>query len=159
MIDAGDSLLDSEERAVVVRLGEAEFGIDVRRVREVLRAPPITRLPFPPPTIVGITSVRGALVPVMDLGERLLGRSANRAGRLVIVRDPDSDGSIGLLVDAVLDLVPLDRRTEGPPEEIEASLPAGWVLGVLTPGEQRLVTLLDLTKVLDLQNAPEEERQ
>lgn len=159
MTDRGNGLLDGEERAVVVRVGEAEFGIDVRRVREVLRAPPITRLPFPPPTILGIASVRGALVPILDLGERLLGRPANRAGRLVVVRDPYGDGSIGLLVDAVLDLVPLDRRAEEPPEEIEASLPEGWVLGVLAPGEQRLVTLLELSKVLDLQNAPEEERR
>ena len=44
--------LAPEERAVVVRLGETEFGIDVRRVREVLRVPPISRLPFPPPSIL-----------------------------------------------------------------------------------------------------------
>lgn len=146
-----------EDRAVVVRVGGVEFGLDVRRVREVLRAPRITRLPFPPPTILGIVSIRGTLVPVMDLGERLLGRPADREGRLVVVRDPDREGSIGLLVDAVLDLVPLAAASQSPPPEVEASLPAGWVEGVVSASQDRLVTLIDLIHVLDIQNTSAEE--
>ena len=146
-----------EDRAVVVRVGGVEFGVEVRRVREVLRAPRITRLPFPPPTILGIVSIRGTLVPVMDLGERLLGRPSKLDGRLVVVRDPDHEGAIGLLVDAVLDLVPLDPNPQQPPPEVEASLPAGWVAGVIVPADDRLVTLIQLTHVLDIQNTPAEE--
>lgn len=146
-----------EERAVVVRVGGVEFGLDVRRVREVLRAPRITRLPFPPPTILGIVSIRGTLVPVMDLGERLLGQPSDPDGRLVVVRDPERDGSIGLLVDAVLDLVPLASSDQAPPPEVEASLPDGWVDGVVAPTEDRLVTLIDITHVLDIQNRSPEE--
>jgi chemotaxis signal transduction protein len=148
-----------EERAVVVRLGSVEFGLDVRRVREVLRVPPITRLPFPPPTILGIVSIRGTLVPVMDLGLRLLDRAADRQGRLVVVREPDRDGLVGLLVDEVLDLVPLEQATIDPPDEVEASLPAGWILGVLSPDANRLVTMLDLTSILDIQNLAAEEKR
>lgn len=147
------------ERAVVVALGETEFGIDVKRVREVLRPLPVTRLPFPPPTILGIVSIRGTLVPVMDLGERLLGRAADPHGRLVVVRDPDRPGSIGLLVDAVHDLIDMDEASHEPPPEVEATLPPGWILGVLAPEEARLVTLLDLNRVLDLKNPPAEERR
>lgn len=146
-----------EDRAVVVRLGGAEFGLEVRRVSEVLRVPPITRLPFPPPTLLGIVSIRGTLVPVMDLGERLLGRPADRDGRLVVVRDPEREGWVGLLVDAVLDLIPLEAAGAEPPAEVEASLPAGWIIGVLAPGPDRLVTLLELTNVLDLHNPAAEE--
>jgi purine-binding chemotaxis protein CheW len=147
------------ERAVVVRLGETEFGIDVRRVREVLRMPAITRLPFPPPTILGIVSIRGTLVPVMDLGARLLGCPADRQGRLVVVRDPERDGSVGLLVDEVLDLAPMEEAAHEPPPEVEASLPSGWILGVLSPESSRLVTLLDLTHVLDLKTLAAEEKR
>lgn len=146
-----------EDRAVVVDVGGVEFGVDVRRVREVLRAPRITRLPFPPPTILGIVSIRGTLVPIMDLGERLLGRPSKLDGRLVVVRDPDHEGAIGLLVDAVLDMVPLDSTSQQPPPEVEASLPAGWVAGVIVPADDRLVTLIELTHVLDIQNTPAEE--
>jgi purine-binding chemotaxis protein CheW len=148
-----------EERAVVVRLGGTEFGINVRQVREVLRVPPITRLPFPPPTILGIVSIRGTLVPVMDLGARLLGHPGDRQGRLVVVRDPEGEGSIGLLVDEVLDLAPLEQAAHEPPPEVESSLPSGWILGVLSPEDSRLVTLLELTHVLDLKNPAAEERR
>lgn len=148
-----------EERAVVVRLGEIEFGIDVRRVREVLRVPPITRLPFPPPSILGIASVRGTLVPIMDLGQRLLDRPADPLGRMVVVRDPDREGSIGLLVDAVLDLIPLEQAAQEPPAEVESSMPAGWILGVIAVDSTRLVTLLELTNVLDLHNPAAEENR
>ena len=157
MTDSTSALALDEERAVVVRLGQTEFGIDVRRVREVLRAPRITRLPFPPPTILGIVSIRGTLVPVMDLGERLLGTPADREGRLVVVRDPDREGSIGLLVDAVLDLIPLQDSPHEPPPEVKATLPPGWILSVLAPESSRLVTLLELTHVLDLQSPAAEE--
>lgn len=157
MNDTAISPVLDGERAVVVRLGDTEFGIDVRRVREILRVPHITRLPFPPPTLLGIVSVRGTLVPVMDLGERLLRRPADRDGRLVVVRDPDREGSIGLLVDAVRDLIALDAAPQEPPPEVEASLPAGWIIDVLSPQPERLVTLLDLTRVLDLNNSPAQE--
>lgn len=157
MTEAASTPLLDDERAVVVRVAGVEFGIDVRRVREVLRAPAITRLPFPPPSVLGIVSIRGALVPVVDLGERLLATPAARDGRLVVVRDPDREGSIALLVDAVLDLVSLEAVATDPPPEVEATLPAGWIQAVLAPESSRLVTLLELNKVLSLQNPAAEE--
>ena len=143
--EAGDA------RAVVVRLGETEFGVDVAQVREVLRPPAVTRLPFPPPSILGIVSVRGTLVPVMDLGERLLGVPADPNGRLVVVRDPEGSGQVGLLVDAVLDLIPMGDEVRETPEEVALSLPEGWITGVVSPAQDRLVTLLDLPRVLEIQ--------
>lgn len=152
-------LSQEEERAVVVRVGGVEFGIEVRRVREVLRAPPITRVPYPPPAVLGIVSVRGMLIPVVDLGERLLGKPSTRDGRLVIVRDPEQEGSIGLLVDGVLDLIPLNDSGSEPPPEVEASLPSGWILRILSPDEERIVTLLELSRVLDIQPPSVEEQR
>lgn len=157
--DADAPHSQEEERAVVVRVGDVEFGIEVRRVREVLRAPPITRVPYPPPAVLGIVSIRGMLVPIVDLGERLLGQPSARDGRLVIVRDPEQEGSIGLLVDGVLDLIPLDDSGSEPPPEVEASLPSGWILRILAPGAERIVTLLELTRVLDIQIPTLEEQR
>ena len=150
----------ADAAAVVVRVGSTEFGIDVRPVREVLRPPAITRLPFPPPSILGIVSVRGTLVPIMDLGDRLLGTAADRSGRLVVAREPDGPGFVGLLVDAVLDLVPLEGLSAGSvPPEVERSLPEGWVSGVISPTPERLVTMLDLPQVLDIHTPAAEERR
>lgn len=140
----------TEEEIVAVRVGGADFGIPVERVREVLRVPPLTRLPFPPPSILGVTGVRGAVLPVMDLGERLLGLPADREGRLVVVADPGSGSEVALLVDSVPGLTAVAGGERTPPAEVEASLPTGWIAGVAETRDGRLVTLLDLAPVLAL---------
>lgn len=142
---------------VSVRVGGTEFGIPVERVREVLRVPVLTRLPFPPAGILGVAGVRGTIVPVMDLGERLLGRPSARDGRLVIVEDPASGGEVALLVDAVPGLAAATEASQAPPPEVDASLPAGWIAGVAVLQTGRLATLLDLAPVLALSDSPEKE--
>jgi chemotaxis signal transduction protein len=143
---------DEEVRETVevlaVRVGGADFGIRVERVHSVIRVPAITRLPFPPPSIVGVVSVRGSLVPVLDLGDRLLGRPAARSGRIVLVDDGDAGQTIGLLVDGVVSLVTGSLDVQDVPAEVEASLPAGWVTGILRAPDEQLITLLDLEPVL-----------
>jgi purine-binding chemotaxis protein CheW len=143
---------------VAVRLGVAEFGLPIERVREVLPPPPVTRIPFAAPEILGITSVRGTLLPVLDLGLRLLRDGAARPGLLVIIAPSESEGPVGLLVDEVSGLVEAAAEAiEEPPAEAIAALPPGFLLGVVAPEPGRLIAVLDLTRVLALQESSEEE--
>lgn len=152
-------LPQAETQALAVGLGGVEFGLPIREVREVLRIPVITRLPRPLPSVRGIASVRGAVVPVVDLARRLLGGEVSvETGRMVVVRDARSDELVGLLVDAVADLISTDGERLAPPPEVEATLPSGWVSGVMSPEPGRLVTLLDLVPVLDLSEPSHKER-
>lgn len=131
--------------AVTVGLGEEEYGLAMESVREVLRPPPITRTPFPPPDIRGVTHLRGSLLPVIDLGSRLRGVPAGLPGRLVVVEQGAE--RFALLVDRVTGVVEEDLP-EIPPAEAEAALPAGWLAGMLVPEDGRLIPLLDLGPVL-----------
>lgn len=144
---------------VAVRLGRAEFGLPVGRVAEVLPPPPITRLPFVPPELRGLTSVRGALIPVVDLGLRLMGSAVAPPGLLVVLSANGPEGPVGILVDAVSGLVdaPPDAVSP-PPAEAEAAFPSGFLLGVVAPEPERLVTILDLNRVLALDEHAEEAR-
>jgi purine-binding chemotaxis protein CheW len=141
---------------IAVRVGRAEFGIAIGVVREVVHVPSITRLPFPPPSVLGVVSIRGVVLPVVDLCDRLFGTPCDRAGRLVIVEE-EGQGEIALLVDAVLDLVPVGSGTQEPPDEVRASLPAGWIGAVASPTPDRLVTLLNLGPVLAKPRPADEE--
>lgn len=142
---------------VAVRLGVAEFGLPIQRVREVLVPPPITRVPFVPPAVCGVTSLRGTLLPVLDLGLRLLGSEAVRPGLLVVVTDT-GERAIGVLVDAVSGMVEAPpERLQAPPPEAEATLPAGFMAGVVAPEPGRLVTILELARVLTMDEPTEEE--
>lgn len=143
---------------VAVRLDAAEFGLPIERVREVLAPPPITRVPFVPAAICGVTSVRGAILPVLDLGLRLFGSEATRPGQLVVVSGTEGEGPVGLLVDAATGLVEVPpEAVQAPPAEAEATLPPGFILGVIAPEPGRLVTLLDLSRVLAVGEPAEKE--
>jgi purine-binding chemotaxis protein CheW len=133
----------------VVRLGVAEFGLPIGEVREVLRRPELSRVPFPPPHVCGVLALRGSIVPVVDLGLRLLDRPAERPGVVVVVLDPDTHESLGLLCDRVAGLIEAgEALAMAAPPEAEATLPPGWVKGVLVPEPDRPVALLDLHLVL-----------
>lgn len=125
-------------------LGDARFGLWVDEVLEVVRTPPISRLPLPHREVAGVTSVRGDIVPVLDLGIRLLDEPARRPGRLVLVRHLATDTIVGLLVDDVETLVtPSDDEIADPPRAAEAALPPELVTGVVSR-DDGVVTILHL---------------
>jgi len=134
--------------AVSVRLGEALYGIPVGRVSRVLRPPPVSRVPFPPPDVQGVAQVGGAVVAVLDLGTRLGGAPAVQPGRLLVVRPGRGREPVAVRVDGVGGLVD-DEAAEPPePQEAAAALPEGWITGVARMDDGRRVALLDLERVL-----------
>lgn len=111
-----------ESGIVTCRLGEAEFGLDLAAVQEVVRYPRITPVPFAPHYVAGITNLRGNLLPVIDARSLfgLAGRARSDADRVVVV---NLDGvPTGMIVDAVREVMHL-----GPDEQVE---PPGAVQGV-----------------------------
>ncbi len=136
----------STRQLLVLRLGEARFGLWIEEVLEVVRTPPVSRLPLPTEEVPGVTSVRGDVVPVLDLGVRLLGSPAARPGRLVLVRHEESGSVVGLLVDAAEALLQLrEGEVMPPPPAAEAKLPAELMAGVVM-GDDAVVTVLQLAR-------------
>ena len=141
---ARDRVEDPGRGLLTMTLGQARFGLWVDEVLEILRTPPITRLPLPAPAVAGVTSVRGVVVPVLDLGQRLVGTPARRPGRLVLVRHEETDSLVGLLVDDVGTLLGVrPDEVRPPPPEAEVELPPGMVTGVVA-GAGGLVTVLHI---------------
>lgn len=132
---------------LAVRVGGAEFGIPADRVREVLRPPPLTRVPFAPPGVRGVAQVRGTVLAVVDLGARLGLEPVGAAGRLVVVWGRERE-AVGLLVDRVVGLMDEGGDEETAPDEALAALPPGWLAGVAVPESGRRVALLHLERVL-----------
>lgn len=151
-----ERMASEQADAVVVQVGEAELGLRIERVLEVVHVPYITRIPFPPPSVLGVVALRNAVLPVIDLGERLFGKPSSRDGRLVIGVVGEAEEKVALLVDSVVGLAALTSTVADPPAEVMNSLPDGWVSAVLAPSEHRLVALLDLDEVLDGEQHPKE---
>lgn len=129
------------------RTGRDEtFGINVFKVREVMRIPPITRAPEMPPSVEGMVSLRGALVPVIDLA-KYIGLVTESAPEIMIVTEYNGHTQ-GFLVKAVDNILRLDwSAMRVPPAMLVAEL-GGLVTAITELKDKRLVMMIDVEKVL-----------
>src|SRR5262245_7765947 len=137
-------------RLVCFELRSQELALPIADVRETLPVPPITRVFLTPPCLAGVFSLRGDIVPVIDLGV-LLGLTATVAGNdsKIVVVDHSSAGVAGIVVDRLRDLRTVELPLEPPPPNLPAEV-AGLLLGVVaTPTGS--VRVLDARAVLTVE--------
>jgi purine-binding chemotaxis protein CheW len=127
-------------------LAGGAYALPVERVREIVRVRPITPVPRTPPAVLGVLSLRGTIVQVVDLRLRLRLPAAppGRGSRIAVVEGGDGELA-GLLVDAVTDVLSVATDALRPAGAAEGSA----VEALFARGE-RFVSLLDLGRVLDL---------
>jgi len=129
------------------RTGRREtFGINVFKVREVMRTPAITAAPEMPSSVEGMVSLRGVLVPVVDLA-KYVGVGEKGARDIMIVTEYNGHTQ-GFLVEAVDTILRLDwSQMRVPPDMLTANM-GGLVTAVTELEGNKLVMLLDVEKVL-----------
>lgn len=122
------------------------FGINVFKVREVMRTPEITAAPEMPDCVEGMVSLRGTLVPVVDLA-KYVGVKSDAPRGIMIVTEYNGHTQ-GFLVEAVDTILRLDwSQMRVPPEMLTARM-GGLVTAITELGDGRLVMMLDVEKVL-----------
>jgi two-component system chemotaxis response regulator CheV len=129
------------------RTGRQEtFGINVFKVREVMRTPPITAAPEMPASVEGMVSLRGVLVPVVDLAR--YARVDTQTPRSIMIVTEYAGHTQGFLVEAVDTILRLDwSQMRVPPAMLLAEL-GGLVTAVTELPDGRLVMLMDVEKIL-----------
>jgi purine-binding chemotaxis protein CheW len=115
------------------------YAAPVSLVREILKPPPLTPVPRAPRSVLGIVSVRGQLVTVIDLRRRLRLAEAQptRRARILLV-DGEAGETLGLFVDEVLAVY---RLADGEVEAAAAALGnevAPYIAGIARPGAARM---------------------
>ncbi len=130
-----------------LRTGREEtFGINVFKVREVMRTPQITSAPDMPAAVKGMVSLRGILVPVVDLAD-FIGMQTETARDIMIVTEYNGHTQ-GFLVQSVDTILRLDwSKMRVPPEMLTANL-GGLVTAVTELQDGRLVMMLDVERIL-----------
>jgi two-component system chemotaxis response regulator CheV len=130
-----------------MRTGREEtFGINVFKVREVMRTPAITAAPDMPSAVKGMVSLRGALVPVVDLSD-FIGMQTETPREIMIVTEYNGHTQ-GFLVESVDTILRLDwSKMRVPPEMLTANL-GGLVTAVTELQDGRLVMMLDVERIL-----------
>lgn len=125
---------------------EETFGINVFKVREVMRTPQVTAAPDMPNAVKGMVSLRGILVPVVDLAD-FIGMQTDTPREIMIVTEYNGHTQ-GFLVQSVDTILRLDwARMRVPPEMLTANL-GGLVTAVTELQDGRLVMMLDVERIL-----------
>ncbi|HEV8630134.1 MAG TPA: chemotaxis protein CheW, partial [Thermoanaerobaculia bacterium] len=138
------------ETWVTCRVDREVFGLPVRQVQEILRVTALTRVPHAPFPVRGVTNLRGYVLPVVDLRVRLGMKPAESGPQSRIMVVHSHGRLIGLLVDAVEQVVQIDRLVvERVPDDVMTEQ-SYYLLGVYHLGDDELVILLDADKVLQV---------
>lgn len=140
----------AEELAQLVTffLGDEEYAVEIAGVQEIIRMTEITRVPRAPDFVEGVCNLRGRIVPVLDLRKRfgLEPVPHGRKTRIIIVKM--ATRTVGLLVDAVAEVLRMPRQAiDPPPDLVVAGVDSTYVRGV-GKLEHRLIILLDLERIL-----------
>jgi len=129
------------------RSGRREtYGINVFKVREVMRVPEITRPPELPPSVEGMVSLRGQLVPIVDL-VKYTGVQTESKPEVMIVTEYNGHTQ-GFVVEAVDTILRLDWSAVRVPPDMFSSHVGGLVTAVTELADGRLVMLMDVEKIL-----------
>lgn len=129
------------------RTGRKEtFGVNVFKVREVMRVPAITHAPDMPSSVEGMVSLRGVLVPVVDL-VKYTGVETDKKPEIMIVTEYNGHTQ-GFLVEAVDTILRLDWAAMRVPPDMLTAQMGGLVTAVTELADGRLVMMMDVEKVL-----------
>lgn len=132
---------------IIVEIAAQLFAIDIMSVREIRGWTASTRLPHAPGHVLGMINLRGQVLPVIDFAARLgLTPSEPNTASVVIVAEIGGR-LVGLLVDAVCDILTLEAGMLQATPEVGSAAVRVFVRGVITT-EDKIVTLLGLESVI-----------
>jgi purine-binding chemotaxis protein CheW len=129
------------------RIGDQEFCVDIMSVREIRGWVAATPLPRSPSYVKGVINLRGAVLPIIDLGARLGLQTTEPTARHVIMVVTLGNRTLGLLVDAVSDIINLTDDAVQPTPDVASEQVKTFVKGLFSV-EDRLVSLIALDRVL-----------
>ncbi|WP_411955469.1 chemotaxis protein CheW [Alkalibacillus sp. S2W] len=136
-----------DDKVIVFKLKDEEYGIPIEHVGSIERIFNITRVPRAPKFVKGVMNLRGVITPIIDLRERFGLETVEQTESTRIIIIHVGDKSIGVIVDAANDVVDVPQEKVEPSPEVVGAVNADYIRGVAKI-DQRLLILLNLEKVL-----------
>ena len=143
MSHAIKNLTQGARELIAFRIGDQEFCVDIMSVREIRGWTPATAMPHSPGYMLGIVNLRGVVLPIIDLSARLGMARAEPTVRHVIIVAQVKRQIVGLLVDAVSDILTVTDDTIQPTPEISSDHERQFARGVLAI-DRRMICLIEL---------------
>ncbi len=133
---------------IVIRLGQEQYGVDIKYIDNIVRMQHMTRVPKMPSYLRGVINLRGEVIPIMSIKDKM-GLSADEGGkstRIIIVK-LEQAGTIGMIVDEVREVVTLDTASQVEKLAYDKDEKNTFVQSV-GKYEGGLISLLDLNAVV-----------
>jgi purine-binding chemotaxis protein CheW len=148
MTEVTSNVAGADRELIAFRIGEQEFCVDIMNVREIRGWTPATPLPRSPSYMKGVINLRGTVLPIIDLGARFGLETTEPTARHVIMVAHIGSRMVGLLVDAVSDIVQLTDSTIQPTPDVASDHVKTFVQGIFAVEGGRMISLIDLDHVL-----------
>ncbi|NLV35175.1 MAG: chemotaxis protein CheW [Clostridiaceae bacterium] len=146
-----DNILSEAKRYLVFKIGEEEYGIDIRKITTIIEKDmEIARVPKLPTFLKGVINLRGEIIPVMSMRLKL-GLSEDSYGpdtRIIIISLDEV--SAGLIVDSVAEVIEFNDESIESIANIAGELSFDYIAGV-GKAEGKIVTLLNLDRLIYLE--------
>jgi len=139
----------SDRQLVIFKIAGEEFGVDINEVKEIIRWEDVTRIPNTESYIKGVINLRGSIVVVNDLAMKLGLPSKNVDDDTRILVVEVNGNTVGMVVDSATEVLHIEgEKVQDAPEMITSGIDQNYIDGVGVLDEKRLLTLLDLSKVM-----------
>lgn len=147
------------------QLGGEQYGIDILKVQEIRGYEASTRMANAPAFILGVLDLRGVIVPIVDMRIKFDMPDASYGPQTVTIVLNVADHVVGIVVDAVQDVVALKPQDIKPAPEFHGAVSSQHIIGIATVAQAeqpRMLILMDIEKLishadmgLGLPHAPE----
>lgn len=160
MADSFDKTRDGEEAAaqegmvqqfLTFTVENEEYGVDIMTVREIKGWTETTRLPNSPEFLRGVMNLRGLIIPIFDLRTRFKRGSTEATAKHVVIILAVGERNIGILVDAVSDILDVSAEQIKPAPTAETHIDAAFISGLISL-ENRMVVLLSIEHLFDVRH-------
>lgn len=131
---------------VVFPLEDELYGVDINQVMRIEKMLPLTRVPNAPPFVIGVCNLRGSVIPVIDLKQRL-GLPSNLDENAKIIFVNVGKQVVGMKIDASVDVTSIESDEIEPSPSLVTGIDSQFIQGVAKISN-RLLIVLDMERVL-----------
>ncbi|MCS7295384.1 MAG: chemotaxis protein CheW [Dehalococcoidia bacterium] len=158
MNHASASTPAGRQEVVAFRLADQDFCIDIDYVREIRGWTPATRLPHAPNYVKGVINLRGSVIGVIDLADRLGLGATTPSDRHVVIIVQVGRQTVGLLADFVSDILEIGEDRVSAVPDIGSDATREFIVSILTLEDGRMLRKIDLERVVPRQHSGPVER-
>ncbi len=146
--DIDDDSEDTQEgKYLSFRIGNEQYGIEIKHVTEIVGIQKITEVPDMPEYVKGVINLRGSVIPVVDIRLRFHMKAIEYDDRTCVIVVSIDESPIGLVVDAVREVISISSEMISPPPSVARGEISRYIKGI-GRFENEVIILLAMDKLL-----------